>query len=142
MIETLKAQLHLALRRQFGPRNEYVNVNQIGLFAGEADGSTVIEVLEADAERSASAGSDEQGTPEKKIPATRKKAVRILKNLPKDVRFVDIAEADKVCAARGSGLCARHQLDGERSVLNIDDHAPAFRIDRNSAPIDAAIMIG
>jgi len=114
MIETLKAQLHLALRRQFGPRNEYVNVNQIGLFAGEADGSTVIEVLEADAERSASAGSDEQGTPEKKIPATRKKAVRILKNLPKDVRFVDIAEADKVCGCCGGALhhfgdeCSQH----------------------------------
>lgn len=28
MIETLKTNLHLALHRQFGPRNEYVNVER------------------------------------------------------------------------------------------------------------------
>jgi hypothetical protein len=50
MIDTLNAQLHLALRRQFGPRNEFVDVDQLGLFAGDSDPSTVIECGVTDAE--------------------------------------------------------------------------------------------
>lgn len=46
MIETLKKQLRLSLHRQFGRRNEFVNVDQLGLFAvaGNED-STVIQVI-------------------------------------------------------------------------------------------------
>ena len=45
MIETLKEQLRLSLRRQFGARNEFVNVDQLGLFAiSSNDDSTIIEI--------------------------------------------------------------------------------------------------
>lgn len=114
MIETLKAQLHRALRRQFGPRNEYVDVDQIGLFAGDPEASTVIELSVADAEdddedkKSGACGS--QG----KAPAKRKRAVRILKDLPREVRIVDIPEADRICGCCGGALhhfgdeCSEH----------------------------------
>ncbi len=46
MIETLKEQLRLMLRRQFGPRHEAVNLDQMGLFAKPDDTNTVIEVTE------------------------------------------------------------------------------------------------
>jgi hypothetical protein len=104
MIETLKAQLHLALRRQFGPRNEYVDVDQIGLFAGDPEASTVIELSVADAEdddedkKSGACGSQD------KAPAERKRAVRILKDLPREVRIVDIPEAGRICGSCGGAL--------------------------------------
>jgi transposase len=101
MIETLKANLHLALHRQFGARNEYVNVDQFGLFA--ADASTVIEVLETDTQHS-DVGQDSPADSKDKVPVTRKKAVRILKNLPREIRERDIAEAEKMCGCCGERL--------------------------------------
>lgn len=45
MIETLKEQFRLSLRRQFGPRNEFVNVDKLGLFAVKINnGTTVVEI--------------------------------------------------------------------------------------------------
>lgn len=48
MIETLKEQLRLALRRQFGLRHEHVNIDQLGLFAvDDAAASDTVSNLEA-----------------------------------------------------------------------------------------------
>lgn len=77
MIETLKANLHLALHRQFGPRNEFVNVDQFGLFAGDTENRT---------------------------PTTRKKAVRILKDLSREIVEQDIAESENTCSCCGEAL--------------------------------------
>lgn len=113
MIETLKEQLHLALRRQFGPRNEYIDVDQLGLFGGEAERTTVIELSVAAAEDDDNQKSDACGT-QGKAPAERKKAVRILKDLPREIRVVDIPEADKLCSCCGGALhhfgdeCSEH----------------------------------
>ncbi|MDR3415087.1 MAG: hypothetical protein P4L83_02780, partial [Nevskia sp.] len=41
-----RAHLKSALKRQFGPRNEHVDIDQIALFA--SDGSQVIEIPPAD----------------------------------------------------------------------------------------------
>jgi transposase len=101
MIETLKANLHLALHRQFGPRNEYVNVDQFGLFAGDADGSTLIEVLQTAA---AKTDTGEKGSGENKPPVTRKKAVRILKDLSREIVEQDIPESEKTCSCCGEPL--------------------------------------
>ncbi len=114
MIDRLQEQLRLALRRQFGPRNEYVNIDQVGLFAAdaEADTSTVIELSEAAAENSdAKTNADILA---KQEPAQRKKAVRILKDLPRDIRIIDIPDADKFCSCCGGELhhfgdeCSEH----------------------------------
>ena len=52
MIETLKEQLRLSLRRQFGPKNEFVNIDQLGLFAATSnDDSIIIEAIVSDAEQ-------------------------------------------------------------------------------------------
>jgi hypothetical protein len=98
MIDRLQEQLRLALRRQFGPRNEHVNIDQIGLFAAdaEADTSTVIELSEAAAENIDAKTNAE--SPAKKEPAQRKKAVRILKDLPRDIRIIDIPNTEKFCS--------------------------------------------
>src|SRR3974377_2125277 len=98
MIETLKEQLLLMKRRQFGPRNEAVNVDQFGLFACAHDASTVIAVSEQDSD----SGSGELPAP--KVLAPRKQAIRILKDLPREIRVVDISDADKVCSCCGGAL--------------------------------------
>lgn len=97
MIETLKEQLHLMLRRQFGPRHEAVNLDQMGLFAKPDDTSTLIEVTERDSEPC----SREGVLP---APTERKKAIRILKDLPREIRVIDIPEAEKVCGCCGGAL--------------------------------------
>lgn len=104
MIETLKVQLHRALRREFGPRHEAIDVDQFALFAGHADDGRVIELAVAAAER---AGK----TPEALVPLAdaarpkqRRKAIRILKDLPREVRVVDIPEEQKVCGCCGGAM--------------------------------------
>jgi transposase len=103
MIETLKANLHLALHRQFGPRNEYVNVDQFGLFAGDADASALIDVPVADCESRDANPLDSDGHKDK-TPVSRRRAVRILKNLPRQIRERDIPENEKVCGCCGERL--------------------------------------
>lgn len=97
MIETLKEQLRLMLRRQFGPRHEAVNLDQMGLFAKPDDTSTVIEVTE----RVSEPCSREV---EPKVQTERKQAIRMLKDLPREIRVVDIPEAEKVCGCCGGAL--------------------------------------
>ena len=112
MIETLKARLHLALHRQFGRRNEFVDVDQIGLFAGELDPSTVIELAVAAAEEAADLKAGRAIVAPAAVPAERKKAVRILKELPREIKVIDIPESDKICSCFGGAL---HHFDDESS---------------------------
>jgi transposase len=100
MIETLKEQLRLSLRRQFGPRNEFVNVDQLGLFAVSSnDDSTLIEINIGASEVVSTTNTDNDN-----VPAERKKAIRILKDLPRDIRIIDIPEAEKTCSCCGGAL--------------------------------------
>lgn len=109
MIDTLKANLHLALHRQFGRRNESVDVDQIGLFAGAVDAATIIELDVAPAEARSSRSTTDVPEPAR---APRKQAVRILKDLPREIRIVDLPEADKVCSCCGNAL---HHVGDETS---------------------------
>lgn len=97
MIETLKEQLRLALHRQFGPRNEFVDVDQLGLFAASDDSATVITTADAPE-------ADVTPRNESPVKAARRKAVRILKDLPREVRVIDIPDAEKVCSCCGGEL--------------------------------------
>lgn len=100
MIETLKEQLRLSLRRQFGPRNEFVNVDQLGLFAAKIDdGTTAVEVEIGATEVAGATNFDSDS-----IPVERKKAVCILKDLPRDVRIIDIPDSEKICSCCGGAL--------------------------------------
>jgi transposase len=108
MIETLTEQLRLSLRRQFGPRNETVNVDQLGLFSmPSSDDSTLIEIDVGTAESI----SDDETTAEK-APVERKKAIRVLKDLPRDIRIIDIPDAEKICSCCAGAL---HPMKDESS---------------------------
>ena len=102
MIDTLKANLHLALHRQFGRRNESVDVDQIGLFAGSAEHGTIIELDVAPVEPASSRSTPEPSSEPDRAP--RKQAVRILKDLPREIRIVDLPDAEKVCSGCGGAL--------------------------------------
>lgn len=99
MIETLKEQLRLAVHRQFGPRNEFVDVDQLGLFAA-SDGSAIgiTDIAGTDATASPENAGANAGTEE------RRKAIRILKNLPREIRVVDIPDEEKICSCCGGEL--------------------------------------
>ena len=99
MIATLQAQLHQALKRQFGPRSEIIDVDQIGLFA---DDSQVIEIPADELDESRE--PDSPSTGEDKAP--RKKALRILKDLPREIQVIDLPESEKVCACCGQPMHA------------------------------------
>ncbi len=88
LIESLKANLHRLLKWQFGPKSEHLNVDQLGLFV---DGSVLIEVP-------ASAPSD-HAERSNATPATseRRRAVRVLRNLPRVIEEIDVPEAQKRC---------------------------------------------
>ncbi len=96
LIESLKANLHRLLKWRFGPKSESVDINQFGLFA---DGSLVIEVPgppEREAEVSRSASADD--------PAKRRRAVRVLKNLPRVLEQIDVPEEQKTCPCCGERM--------------------------------------
>ena len=105
MIESLRAHLKSALKRQFGPRNEHVDIDQIGLFT--TDGSQVIEIPPAD---------EAEDQPKSKTPtgAPRKKALRILKDLPREIRVIDLPESDKTCSCCGKPMHAIGQDSSEK----------------------------
>ena len=63
--------------------------------------SAVIELSENEAETLK--GTPADSTAESK-PGQRKKAVRILKDLPRDIRIIDIPDAEKICSCCGSEL--------------------------------------
>ena len=103
MIETLKEQLRLSIRRQFGARNEFVNVDQLGLFALTSnDDSALIEIDFGTAEVvSITTAADDNNN---KLPAERKKAIRILKDLPREIRIIDIPDSEKMSSCCGGAL--------------------------------------
>jgi transposase len=105
MIQTLKEHLLLAMRRQFGPRHESVNVDQTGLFA-KGDASTVIDVGAEEADE-----QDTTSVTSKTVSTERRKAVRILKDLPREIRLIDIPDAEKVCGC----CCGALHCFGEES---------------------------
>ena len=86
LIESLKANLHCLLKWRFGPKSEALDVDQFGLFG---DGSLVFEVPPsepaAEVKKSASA------------PAERRRAVRVLKSLPRALERIDVPEEQKTC---------------------------------------------
>ncbi len=104
MIEALKEQLHRMLKHRFGPRSEVVDVAQIALFA---DSSRVIKVPEA-IEDTAGSGSTLSVGPR----VRRQKAIRVLKDLPREVRVVDLPEAQQSCDCCGGRM---HAFASERS---------------------------
>jgi transposase len=97
LIESLKANLHRLLKWQFGPKSEHLNVDQLGLFV---DGSVLIEVP-------ASAPFD-HAERSNATPATseRRRAVRVLRNLPRVIEEIDVPEAQKACRCCGETLTA------------------------------------
>lgn len=95
LIESLKANLHRLLKWQFGPKSEHLNVDQLGLFVG---GSVVIEVP-------ASAPADHAERSNASPPKSeRRRAVRVLRNLPRVIEDIDVPEAKKTCPCCGEAL--------------------------------------
>jgi len=95
LIESLKANLHRLLKWQFGPRSEIVNVDQLGLFV---DGSFVMEVP--------AAPTSERGeqAPARSAGAERRRAVRVLRNLPRVIDEIDVPETQKTCPCCGEAM--------------------------------------
>ena len=92
LIESLKANLHRLLKWQFGPRSEIINVDQLGLFV---DGSVVIEVPAPPATAHVERGVTPAANGE------RRRAVRVLRNLPRVIDEIDVPEAQKTCPCCG-----------------------------------------
>jgi len=97
LIESLKAYLHRLLKWQFGPKSEHLNVDQLGLFV---DGSIVIKVP-----ASAPANHAERGNTSP-VTRERRRAVRILRNLPRVIEAIDVPEAQEGCPCCGETLTA------------------------------------
>jgi transposase len=98
MIATLQAQLHQALKRQFGPRNEFVDVDQLGLFANDS------QVIEVPADEPAETHQPDASSGTDKAP--RKQAMRILKDLPREIQIIDLADSEKICPCCGEPMHA------------------------------------
>ncbi|MGH8256775.1 MAG: IS66 family transposase [Steroidobacteraceae bacterium] len=94
LIESLKANLHRLLKWRFGPKSEGVDVDQFGLFA---DGSIVVEVppVERDEARQSASST---------VPAERRRAVRVLKHLPRVIEQIDVPEGEKSCPCCGERM--------------------------------------
>jgi transposase len=97
LIESLKANLHRLLKWQFGPKSEHLNVDQLGLFV---DGSVVIEVPAAAPADHAERSNTSPAT------SARRRAVRVLRNLPRVIEEIDVPEAQKTCPCCGEALSA------------------------------------
>lgn len=109
-IQNLHEQFGLALRRQFGPRHEFVDIDQFSLLADLDDGTVVVEAHVAAAEAAWETEANASGAPATTEPAERRQAVRILKELPREIRIIDLPETEKVCACCGGTL---HQFGDE-----------------------------
>ena len=96
LIESLKTQLYRLLKHRFGPRTESIDVNQFGLFID--DGSLIVEVPEEASER---ATANKSATTER---SPRKKAVRILEDLPRVIREIDVPESQRTCTLSPTGI--------------------------------------
>jgi len=97
LIESLKANLHRLLKWQFGSRSEHINVDQLGLFV---DGSVVIA-----APASAAAEPAERNATGV-APGERRRAVRVLRNLPRVIDEIDVPETQKICPCCGESMSA------------------------------------
>ena len=95
LIESLKTNLHRLLKWQFGPKSEGLAVDQFGLFA---DGSLVIEVPAPERD------SDSRKLASTAPPAERRRAVRVLKHLPRVIERVDVREEQKTCPCCGERM--------------------------------------
>ena len=97
LIESLKANLHRLLKWRFGPKSEVIDLDQFPLFADE---SLVIEgpPSEPGAEAKQSASST--------APAERRRAVRVLKNLPRVIEQIEVPEEQKTCPCCGERMSA------------------------------------
>lgn len=89
MIRSLREQLLLALRRQFGPRNEQVNIDQLTLFA-------VDSVPVSDGE-SGDTTSPTEDAPTDQNKGRSRKGLACTKDLPREIREIDIPESKKIC---------------------------------------------
>ena len=98
LIESLKANLHRLLKWQFGPKSEHLNVDQLGLFV---DGSVVIEVPPSAPADHADHAERSNTSPAK---SDRRRAVRVLRNLPRVIEEIDVPEAQKTCPCCGEAL--------------------------------------
>jgi len=105
LIDSLKATLHRLLKWQFGPKSEHLNVDQLGLFV---DDSVVIEVP-----ASAPANHAERSNTGP-VTRERRRAVRVLRNLPRVIEEIDLPEAQKVCPCCGETLTAFGQEASEQ----------------------------
>jgi transposase len=105
MIESLKEQLHRLLKHRFGPRSEVLDVSQSSLFA---DSSIVVELPQSVRE------AQRTGTAVGEPPVRRKKAVRVLKDLPRETHIVDLPESQRRCDCCGEPMhhfadeCSEH----------------------------------
>ena len=88
MIRHLREQLFLALRRQFGPRNEQVDIDQLPLFSGE-----MLARVTPPSDHAAPADESPVDRP-KNAP---RQGLSCTKQLPREIREIDIPEANKVC---------------------------------------------
>jgi transposase len=95
LIESLKTNLHRLLKWRFGPKSEALNVDQFGLFA---DGSLVIEVPPGEP------GAEAKKSVSTAAPAERRRAVRVLKHLPRVIEQIDVPEAHKSCPCCGERM--------------------------------------
>jgi transposase len=95
LIESLKANLHRLLKWQFGPKSEHLNVEQLCLFV---DGNVVIEVPESAPADHAERSNTSPATSE------RRRAVRVLRNLPRVIEEIDMPETQKSCPCCGEAL--------------------------------------
>lgn len=100
MIATLKEQLRLAVHRHFGPRNEYVDVDQLGLFGGADDGQYVATTVDSVHLDEAKTLAPSNG----KALDERRKAIRILRGLPREIRVIDLPEDQRICGCCGGVL--------------------------------------
>ena len=97
LIESLKANLHRLLKWRFGPKSEVIDVDQFGLFADE---SLVIEVPPSEP------GAEAKQSASTTAPAERRRAVRVLKNLPRVIEQIDVPEEQKTCSCCGERMSA------------------------------------
>ena len=97
LIESLKANLHRLLKWRFGPKSEVIDVDQFGLFADE---SLVIEVPPSEP------GAEAKQSASTTAPAERRRAVRVLKSLPRAIEQIDVPEAQKTCPCCGERMSA------------------------------------
>jgi transposase len=98
LIESLKANLHRILKWRFGPKSEVINIDQCGLFTDE---SVLIELPQPNA-----SDTEKETTPTSVAPTKteRRRAVRVLRSLPRVIDEIDVPGAQKICPCCGETM--------------------------------------